>query len=345
MKKYWALMVIGGLLMSTITTVYAATETSQKYFSDVCQGNWAYSAITAMSENGILAGYPDGTFQPNNTVTYGQFIKMAMIAATNEDIGNSSTGNWAASYYNQAVELKYFGKTNIQLDQLNSKMPRCDMALIISNILGDTKIENYDKLEQSISDVDAKTKNDYDIIKSYASGILTGYSDGTFKPNGTLTRAEAVTVIYRLVDESKRVLPGTTTTAPIKIPTTEIPLDQMITNYKTFLNDDGSIDKLLSRTESYTIDNDGASYGMTLHENKGTKWIEFPENIERKLGVRYLIKDHKVITLVDMGVGNNMQGVGIYNSDIVNLDITTVDYIGSLRSDNNMLLIANPFKK
>lgn len=81
------------------------------------------------------------------------------------------------------------------------------MALIVSNILGDVKIDNYSDLEARLSDVDSETENDYDIIKAYASGIITGYQDGTFKPEGTLTRAESSTVIYRLTDEEQRVLP------------------------------------------------------------------------------------------------------------------------------------------
>ena len=32
----------------------------------------------------IIVGYPDGTFKPNNQVTYGEFIKMAVVGLTGE---------------------------------------------------------------------------------------------------------------------------------------------------------------------------------------------------------------------------------------------------------------------
>lgn len=37
------------------------------------------------------------------------------------------------------------------------------------------------------------------IRKAHAAGIVTGYEDGMFRPNGKLTRAEAAAMIYRLL--------------------------------------------------------------------------------------------------------------------------------------------------
>ncbi len=42
------------------------------------------------------------------------------------------------------------------------------------------------------------------IMKTYKLGIITGYSDYTFKPQGVLTRAEASTVLLRLIDPEQR---------------------------------------------------------------------------------------------------------------------------------------------
>ena len=61
-----------------------------------------------MSDKVIIKGYPDGSFRPDNTVTYGEFIKMALIAGTGRDEGNSTPGHWASNYYNKALELNYF---------------------------------------------------------------------------------------------------------------------------------------------------------------------------------------------------------------------------------------------
>jgi len=78
------------------------------------------------------------------------------------------------------------------------------MALIISNGFGKLEIEKYSEVEKTVKDVNNKTKYDYHIIKSYATGILSGYTDQTFKPDGTLNRAESSLVIYRFIEPEKR---------------------------------------------------------------------------------------------------------------------------------------------
>lgn len=351
MKKLVSVILTTALLICSATAAYAGTgnvaSAGNANYNDLKTTNWAYEAVNVMSHKGIVKGYNDGSFKPSNTVTYGEFIKMALVASTKEDIGNApsvnpKTGakqNWAKSYYDKAVELKYFGVTDIKDSQLNKQIPRADMALIISNILGETKIDNYDELEESLKDVNSETKHDYDIIKSYATGIITGYQDNTFKADNTLTRAESATVIYRLVDESKRVMPDSTeetktTTA------TEKPLAEMITNYKAFYSTNGYLDKLLARMETYSIDTDSSKFDMTLAENRGTKWIHFPASVNKNLGRRYLVKDNKVLELAQLTPLPDGAANAVYT-----VDITTVDYIGSLRADNHMLLIVNPFKK
>jgi hypothetical protein len=68
-------------------------------------------------------------------------------------------------------------------------------------------VPDYAKLRDSITDVTVTTPHEYEILKVYAGGLIAGYPDKTFRPAGTLTRAEAATVIWRLMNEDKRVVP------------------------------------------------------------------------------------------------------------------------------------------
>jgi len=213
---------MAAVMIGTAATAYGSG------YSDIKVSNWAYDAVAAMSDKSIVKGYPDGSFKPGNTVTYGEFIKMALIAGSGQDAGNSSSGHWALNYYNKALEQNYFTNYDISKGQLSDPITRSDMALIISAILGDVKIENYDEIQKGIKDITYQTKHEYDITKAYASGILTGYPDSTFQPKKTLTRAESATVIYRLVDESKRELPKVGEVRK----EVQKPLGEVITNYK-----------------------------------------------------------------------------------------------------------------
>ena len=47
-------------------------------------------------------------------------------------------------------------------------------------------------------DIDERQPYSYEVLTAYEAGLLAGYPDGTFRPEGYLTRAEAATVIYKL---------------------------------------------------------------------------------------------------------------------------------------------------
>lgn len=316
-------------------------------YTDVKQGNWAFDAVNAMSEKTIVKGYPDGSFKPNNTVTYGEFIKMALIAGTGTDAGNAASGHWAANYYNKALELKYFTQYDIGKSQLGDKITRSDMALIISAILGDVKIENYDKIQAGIGDITYQTPHEYDITKAYACGILTGYSDKTFKPDRTLSRAESAMVIYRLVDASKRVVPGgetedaqTTeerlqgdsdsgTVNLAESSTSTLRLDDIVTNRAGF--------RSLEDVTYYEIVSD-YPYIMTKQKSLIGEEGIYLSNVDYSRGA-FIIKGDK-LTMLSSTAGYIYQVVGVKTAS----SFPDFDYIGFYNTDcDTMILVLNPF--
>ena len=126
-KTLFLFLLTIAMIVTAMTTSYGAD------YSDISRSNWSYEAVNAMSEKGVIKGYPNGSFLPAGTVTYGEFIKMAVIAGAGQDVGNASKpDHWALNYYNRALELNYFTEHEIDKTQLNSKITRGDMALIIS---------------------------------------------------------------------------------------------------------------------------------------------------------------------------------------------------------------------
>jgi hypothetical protein len=199
-------VLLGLLLAITPLSVSAAPE--ETLYTDVPQSHWAAGAIGAMREAGVIAGFPDGAFQPSEPVSYAEFIKMVYIAAAGADPGNSSDGHWAQNYYQEAVRAGHFTKYDIHVKELDFSIPRAYMALILSNVIEDAPIEDYTDIQDSITDVSATTPHEYAITKVYAEGLLTGYPDRSFRPDGTLNRAEAATVLYRLLQTDARMKPA-----------------------------------------------------------------------------------------------------------------------------------------
>lgn len=221
------------ILVSTIITVtlligsvgsVLASETENKMYSDVNSSHWASASISDMSSKKIIAGYQDGTFKPAQTLTYGEFIKMMVVASVGEELKLAEKPNhWAYNYYLKGIELGLYSSNDISKDLLDQQITRKYMALIVSNGLENKgavdynelgeRIANHNEIEAKINDVDSTVKYNYHIIRAYAAGIISGYQDGTFKPDGTLTRAESTIVLQRFLDPEKR-------TALIKSPYT-----------------------------------------------------------------------------------------------------------------------------
>jgi len=69
---------------STMTAIVTSTSTSTAcpiQFNDVDENNTFYANIRCLACRGIISGYADGTFRPNNQVTRGQLAKMVSNAA------------------------------------------------------------------------------------------------------------------------------------------------------------------------------------------------------------------------------------------------------------------------
>lgn len=340
MREIIALALSCMIIVAGAATVYGAE------YTDVKSNHWAYEAVKAMSEQSIIKGYPNGSFQPNNTITYGEFIKMALIAGTGADAGNAASGHWASNYYNIALSLNYFTVSDIPKAFLGRQIPRGDMALIISSILGDKDIENYDEIQTEIQDVTYQTEHEYDIIKAYAAGILAGYTDHTFRPDKTLSRAEAASVIHRLVDESKREIPvegaEETTQGTVTYPTSGL-LDM------SKLTPDKTIAVSVHFTDEYELYTDASEWGMKLYRAWDGEDCSFDHTL---LGHIYLIKDGEIMDYCNTTPKYDSEGNYLhYQRSIAEFDISKADYIicvpSSAKSEENNIIKAavNPFKQ
>lgn len=196
------------LIMASVSSVAAdsmvgdfspETNTEEVVFSDMTSSHWAYGTIDAMCGYGLTKGYPDGSFKPTATVTCGEFVKMVATAySSGNNLTNSKTGHWALNYYNFLEDKGVVSGWVISENELKLAITREQMAYVIaqmtSEVITDAEVVNY--VKGKLSDIEGSPYKT-SIVKAYAQGFLSGYPDGTFKPKGTLTRAEAAAVVAR----------------------------------------------------------------------------------------------------------------------------------------------------
>jgi hypothetical protein len=323
-------------------------------FSDLPNTHWAFDAVAAVSEKGIVNGYPDGAFKPSGTVTYGEFIKMAYIAQGGEELAADGS-DWALPYYEASVESLLFTQHDISKNALSHPIPREYAALILSRVLGEIPIENADAVKAKLTDI-GQNAHESDIVKVRAAGLITGYPDRTFRPAGTLTRAEAATVIHRLLEEGERLLPD------LRPASEKTPLERLLdapeegTEGLGPLYDviDGSAStRPISEVLDDVVGNDGSVNDTVREGFEQILYYEIFEDFPYQMKIThnlvgqerlvlgykeadgFLIKDRKVIANTHSGTHNGEAILSVRDEKY----FPDFDYIGVTAVDSDILLL------
>lgn len=215
--------VINALKDAGTTIIQGAIDIAGKLisqlFSDIRETDWFAGTVKKLVDLGGINGYPDGTFKPNNQITRAEFTKI-LVSALGYDNLSPTNSHWASGYVDKAVAIKL--ATKEELSDLNRAITRKEMAKMVANALdhrGENHVANRDSYRALIKDYNSinKAYQDY-VLKAFTKGIITGYPDGSFGPDRSLTRAEASSVIIRVLDKNERKVPelptGPTTSGP-----------------------------------------------------------------------------------------------------------------------------------
>lgn len=201
MKKFLAILLCFIMLIST--TCFAAG------FSDLTSEHWAYKNVTNLVENGVINGYPDGTYRPENTITRGEFFKLMMTAAEGEEfftILNMVSEKWTDSYMHYA-ENEGLMMDGTSIENVDAPITRLEMVVVLSKTASKKNIRRafYEDGKATLktttfNDISELSEIDQIYIRNATDlGLINGYTDGSFKPNGYMTRAEVATIIYRFL--------------------------------------------------------------------------------------------------------------------------------------------------
>ena len=183
MKRTISVILSAAMLAAAASPAIAITS-----LSDV-RGHWAQKDINNLIYAGTVSGYPDGTFKPDSSINADEFIVLVLKAAGYEP-EPSGSDYWAQGYINQAVQKGVLKSGYI--DNFVRPLTREEMCMLVVNAF--SVEDEADIFAASDSgDIDEKYM-DY-VKKAYNAKIVSGYEDGTFRPKGELTRAEACRVI------------------------------------------------------------------------------------------------------------------------------------------------------
>ena len=169
------------------------------YFYD-CVNHWSRPNIDTLYSRGVVEGVSENMFNPEGTITKGEFIKMIVLAAGLE-VGSVPDGaNWAAPYYAAAVKAGMIPSgMDLKATELDQVITREEMAALVCKA-AEANGKTIDSTAVSFTDADTISDWAVDYVYGAANlGIIDGYDDQSFKPQGTATRAEACAMVARLI--------------------------------------------------------------------------------------------------------------------------------------------------
>lgn len=222
MRKIIISILLAVSIICGVIPVFAA----QKDFNDVSPSDWYYDTVKTMVNKGLIDGYDDNTFKPQQSISRVEYAKIMFSAVpmdeTIEPIPDNVKNEYRAGHSNywgteiiiEAIE-RSIGRFGVTLEEWEKPITRDEMAYITyascetSNY--DSKLTFYQDIGDYIGDYGDCLANDYclSILIMFSSGIVAGTNENRdYNPKDNASRAEACAIINRVIDFDSRISVG-----------------------------------------------------------------------------------------------------------------------------------------
>ncbi len=179
-------------------------------FKDAGQAPWAQDIIEALASREIIAGTGNDEFSPQREVTRAEFLQLLVSALNLQANGAAASftdvqeSDWYAQVISVAAEL---GIVKVKADGSfapNEAITREDMAVLTVRALALLDRQQAEAAQSgAFSDGAQVASYAQEAVETLTSqGLIKGFTDGSFKPKETASRAQAAAIIYRLLDLS-----------------------------------------------------------------------------------------------------------------------------------------------
>jgi hypothetical protein len=177
--------VLIGRLIGITTNEANANQGYTSNFSDVAAGEWYTGWVNLVAGKGIISGFPDGTFRPNEKVTQAQAVTM-IVKALGWGVVVDQSGTWPANYITKAAELRLF-KNAVETN--NELVTRGNVAIYCYNAL---TAKTWDVTESTDGSLTSSSKGTETILAKYFSDFVNEAGDMKLVEGATVEVSGAV---------------------------------------------------------------------------------------------------------------------------------------------------------
>lgn len=166
-------------------------------------GHWAHDCIMTLLKHEIIQGYPDGSIKPDEFITRAEAAVLVGKALQLEEVDKFLSGyidpvpEWSKGYIIATSQKDIFNGYPGMLFLPNKNITREEMIKVLVKAF-EKKLEEDNELEFEDEEEISDWALEYAKI-GVQQKVIEGYPDNTFKPDNSITRAEAFTIICKLL--------------------------------------------------------------------------------------------------------------------------------------------------
>ncbi len=167
--------------------------------SDI-SGHWAKDSIMKMINARVVSGYPNGTFKPDKTITRAEFTVMIVKALNLETRAGKTFTDTASHWAKDSIAtaaahgiISGYDENTFGPDDLITREQAAVIVSLAAKLEAATGKLNF---------TDSKAISPWakpGVAAAFKGGFISGYPDGSFRPQGNTTRAEAVSLILKAI--------------------------------------------------------------------------------------------------------------------------------------------------
>lgn len=203
-KKLYNIALAATMTTAAVVAIAPTQADAAKSFSDLTPANVHYDNVMNLVERGVITGYPDGTFKPNQSISRAHAAKI-IAKALGLDTKNVKNPNFKDiptnyAYYGEIAALANAGIINGYPDgtfKPNATLTRGQMAKIIARAFELTGNAN----NLPFKDIANSEYKEY-IAALYANKVTTGTTPTTYSPVNPVTRGQLASFVVR-AEEAK----------------------------------------------------------------------------------------------------------------------------------------------
>lgn len=191
----------------TIQVTYQPVDPSwNNPFTDVSGDKWYYEAVRFVQEQGLMNGYSDGQFGPDNTLSRAQFAqilfnKEGRPVASGSGFDDVASGSWYANAVTWVAARGIVGGYGNGMFGPNDPITREQLAVMLWRYAGSPAVTGE---ELRFNDTNKISGFALEAMRwAVENGVLNGYGDGRLGPKGEATRAQAAQMLKTFIENQK----------------------------------------------------------------------------------------------------------------------------------------------